>query len=473
MFLLHFLRWLRTHAEVSFEVLLAKGGPLADEFAKVARVHQAAEVTERPGLVAGFDLIYANTICCTDLIDALPLGGVPVVTHVHELDSGYEWVGARRIAAAVRHTGHFIACARIVAERLQARFAIPETDITVHHEMIAPALLPAAMSPEKIAAARAARGIPAEALVLVGCGTADFRKGAELFPLLVQSVKRRLGGARPVRGVWVGAASVPHLWQMIHHDMRKLGLEEEVRFTGELAAPENELALADVQCLLSREDPFPLTMLEAAAQGRPLVCFAGSGGADEFGALGGAITVPYLDLEAMAAACCELGTDPSHRERRVRQAAAVVRENFTVDCIAPALWATVQAQLATLPSGAPLEAARAIDVTDIYARWSAAEQAQHPAVQAGIVRRRAFAEARQLARQGRRGEAAQRIVKAVNVDMACKDGFIICESLLEAAEVLAPLDAKQAAALRENAVSMARNARISPELFRSRKPAAA
>ena len=41
-------------------------------------------------------------------------------------------------------------------------------------------------------------------------------------------------------------------------------------------------AAMDVFALTSREDPFPLVMLEAGGHGLPTVCFAGAGGAEEF-----------------------------------------------------------------------------------------------------------------------------------------------------------------------------------------------
>ena len=52
--------------------------------------------------------------------------------------------------------------------------------------------------------------------------------------------------------------------------------------------------------LTSREDPYPLVCLEAAAVAKPIVCFAGAGGMPEFVEEDCGFVVPYLDIMAMA-----------------------------------------------------------------------------------------------------------------------------------------------------------------------------
>ena len=78
-------------------------------------------------------------------------------------------------------------------------------------------------------------------------------------------------------------------------------MTDAVHFVGELENPHPLLNACDLFCLPSREDPFPLVMLEAGALGKPMVCFDGAGGAKEFAARGAGIVVPYLDVPAMAA----------------------------------------------------------------------------------------------------------------------------------------------------------------------------
>jgi glycosyltransferase involved in cell wall biosynthesis len=50
--------------------------------------------------------------------------------------------------------------------------------------------------------------------------------------------------------------------------------------------------------LPSREDPYPVVVLEAAAEKIPTVCFENSGGAPEFVCPDAGTVAPYLDVEA-------------------------------------------------------------------------------------------------------------------------------------------------------------------------------
>ena len=96
-------------------------------------------------------------------------------------------------------------------------------------------------------------------------------------------------------------------------------------------------AAMDVFALTSREDPFPLVMLEAAAAGVPLVCFAGGGGAPEFAHPDAGRVAAYLDVAGMAAAVSDLLEREEERQRMGQIAAERVRKRHTVDQAGPVL----------------------------------------------------------------------------------------------------------------------------------------
>jgi hypothetical protein len=87
--------------------------------------------------------------------------------------------------------------------------------------------------------------------------------------------------------------------------------------------------------LLSTEDPYPLVVLEAAALGKPIVCFAGSGGAPEFVENDCGFVVPYLDLEAVAERIAELIEAPELRKRMGTAARMKVQSRHDVNIAAP------------------------------------------------------------------------------------------------------------------------------------------
>lgn len=462
MFLLHLTRWLRRHTSLDFEVLLAKGGPLEEEFAKVAAVRTQEHFKKNPEVLAAFSLIYSNTICNGRLVDELPRGLIPVVTHVHELDYGYDSIGAHNMAAVIRQSSRFIACADAVAIRFRAIFNVPADRISVHHELIDVTEVHVKAASMDAAVIRATYDLPADAAIITGCGTFDLRKAPDLFVQLAARIRALWTSARPLRFVWIGRMTVPELGKILRHDIRRLGLQNEIKLIGELPAPHALLALSDVFCLTSREDPFPLAMLEAAALGKPVVCFDGAGGGREFCDAGGGVAVPLLDIDAMARACLVWLEDQDKQHIDGDRAAAVVKERFTVEAGMPALWVTLNGFIQT-PELAPLLAPTAT-LVEVYAGWNLSEAPQSASMSALFERTETLKQADLLASTGRRAEAIKLMLHAVNVDLARKDAQILLDSLTEVAARLAPLEPRQAAFLREQAEALIRQ---------SRQPAAA
>ena len=101
-------------------------------------------------------------------------------------------------------------------------------------------------------------GIPADAFV-VGCGgSLEGRKGPDL--LLLQIASRLNKENRHIRFLWVGGKSdftvTDHA--QVQRDLKRLGLEHNVIFTGITSEPRRFLCAIDVFVLTSREGPFPL-----------------------------------------------------------------------------------------------------------------------------------------------------------------------------------------------------------------------
>ena len=145
---------------------------------------------------------------------------------------------------------------------------------------------------------RRSLGIPETAFVVGAAGTIDFRKGPDIF----MDVARRILSGRAdadVRFVWVGGSGVA--LEFFRTDVRKAGLSNKVFFVGERTDAPDCFDVFDLVLLPSREDPFPLVMLEAAALATPTVCFLGNGGAPEFVEEDAGICVPSGNVEALAA----------------------------------------------------------------------------------------------------------------------------------------------------------------------------
>jgi glycosyltransferase involved in cell wall biosynthesis len=105
--------------------------------------------------------------------------------------------------------------------------------------------------------------------------------------------------------------------------------------------PSEVFAAMDIFALTSREDPFPLVMLEAAARELPIVCFAQSGGGPEFVADDAGLIAPYLDADRFADHVLFLAENAELRARLGAAGDRRVREHYSVDVQAPKLQAVI------------------------------------------------------------------------------------------------------------------------------------
>jgi glycosyltransferase involved in cell wall biosynthesis len=104
-------------------------------------------------------------------------------------------------------------------------------------------------------------------------------------------------GERPVYFVWVGMREDSELYEVQRFDAERMGLSERIIHVGLTSEVFQYLSQFDVFTLTSREDPYPLVVLETALAERPIVCFEKSGGAPELVEKDAGFVVPYLDIE--------------------------------------------------------------------------------------------------------------------------------------------------------------------------------
>lgn len=462
MALLHLLRWLRQENRVDFEILLGAVGPLASEFQKIGAVHLRSDLQADPEAWRRFDLIYANTCLNGELLDELPVGDIPIISHVHELGTTYDLLGARRVAACLRQSEQIWAGSDAVAECLERRFGCSRREVFVMPKLIDGARM-RRYSATELTACRRQHAIPEDARVVIGCGPQDFRKGVDLFLQMARQVKAQWSESCPLRFLWVGAPGKSDVGLLLKADIEHMGMQAEMALLGELADPQPLFALADVVCFPSREDAGPLALLEAAALGKPILGFAAAGGLAELTRHGGGITVPHLDVAALAEACTTLLRDEPRRSAMGEAARVWVGKNHEL-----ATWgARIMDRVEELLTAKRRLSARP-SLAEVYARWSPDEAPQRPYVLAHLARSRVRLEAAGLIKGGRLKEAMGTLVRALNADLATNNPLIICESLCEIGQDIEPLDAKQAAVLYDRAAVVARGAQFPIERFRSR-----
>jgi glycosyltransferase involved in cell wall biosynthesis len=264
---------------------------------------------------------------------------LPVLMQVHEMESLMRiQAGSELPAAVLSQATRFIACSNATRSNLIERHGIPPERVETVHESIPVGNVRPVRGRAEILQEL---GIPEDALVVVGCGTAEFRKGTDLFVQLAHIVSRR----RPqAYFVWVGGLA--EQISEFERDGELAGLGERLRFTGFVGTPANYMAAADVFALPSREDPYPLVCLEAASLSKPVVCFEGGGGMPEFVESDCGFVVPYLDVAAMAERTVCLLDSPDCRLKMGQAARRKVVERHDVSVAGPRIAEIIERTIA-------------------------------------------------------------------------------------------------------------------------------
>ncbi|HEY1357630.1 MAG TPA: glycosyltransferase family 4 protein [Thermoleophilaceae bacterium] len=298
---------LRRELRYSLASLRQPPGPLA-RLRSGGRYLRAFSQTARSG---EFDLVHANSLLTLPEAGLARAAGLPVLLHVHEALQG--GVKGRAAAVLARSSAHVVITVSAAARDALARRGV---DARVVRNGV-PAAEPVS------------RGDGVRRPVVGTVGTISRRKGTDLFVEMARRLGYRKADFRilgsPARG-----PEAPWATSLVV-DARSAGID--VRSSADVAA---ELAGWDVFVLPSREDPFPLAVLEAMAAGLPVVATR-SGGIVEQVTPETGVLVEAGDASALAAAVSELLDDPAARGSMGRAARERVTAEFGLDRQADAL----------------------------------------------------------------------------------------------------------------------------------------
>lgn len=139
---------------------------------------------------------------------------------------------------------------------------------------------------------------PAEPPLVVNIATIQERKGPDLFIATAIQVCQQHD---TVEFLWLGSGQVPSPWQT---KIEEAGLEHRILFPGYVEAPYLLLRRASLFFLSSRDDPFPLSVLEAMCLGRSIVVFDVGGAPEALAGLGHVIPSFHTDEAAEAILRC-------------------------------------------------------------------------------------------------------------------------------------------------------------------------
>jgi glycosyltransferase involved in cell wall biosynthesis len=211
------------------------------------------------------DLVWCNTVISAPYAVAAARMGVPSVVHSHEQEDLARRVVDRNGLRGVlgeQSPPVLVGCAPEAAASLGRVVGVDPDHVIV---------LPSPVDADAVRrSATALRHRHEDPPVVLACGTADRRKGADVFAQAASMAEDR--GLRAT-------------WRWIGDDVLGLG-GTAVEWSGPTDDAAAQIAAADVFVLPSRADAFPLVVLEAMALARPIIATELPGTVEQLGETG-------------------------------------------------------------------------------------------------------------------------------------------------------------------------------------------
>ena len=290
--LLKLIRLLASEYNIICEIILLRGGVLESEFSKLGNVIvvKTADYSATKGLrklllliksrirlltallkLRTCDLIFNNSIINGWAISVFKYSRKPIVTYVHELHSVVEVYSFRKnVLPVLKNSNMFFYPSSIIKDFLVELGACEENLFRLNYYFDAAEFNPLTKKVEK--------ELP---LKICGVGVASYRKGTDLFLSVAAQVVQKKSN---IYFTWIGGFSDNSAENSYRSMVDLSSGRPSVYFTGVLSPDvvKNIYSKYDVLFLTSREDPYPLVVLEAAANKIPSIIFKDTGGISDF-----------------------------------------------------------------------------------------------------------------------------------------------------------------------------------------------
>ncbi len=276
------------------------------------------------------DLIYANTIASVDILEEVKtIFNKPIISHIHELSFSIEQFGSKGCLEKLKsYSTKIIACSESVKANLVLKSIDFELKTTVVHSFVENENILDIHHKGNVMEVKKEFGIGANYFLIGACGNADWRKAPDVFLSIVKEVVSK---TEHVKFIWVGVNKNDILFFQLSYDAKKLGIEKFITWLPATPKAVSILNSLDVFLVCSREDPFPLVMLEAALCEKPIVGFKNTGGAEEFIEEDCGFTSSYLDIKSISQNIITLQKDPILAKRMGKSAQNKVLKNYSFE----------------------------------------------------------------------------------------------------------------------------------------------
>lgn len=283
--LLEIVKWFYFHTNKRVKVLLLSYGPLNAEFAKYSEFYSLHEfnIDNSDKLLSflneDFEMVFLNTVVSGKFFSYINLLNVkfncPYVAYIHEMHKVIQTYKSEMDLLQKNQINLWISASPATSRDLVDKYGVDSKKIRTISAFIKPVVERFADVSVLKAETRIMLGIPRNDFVVVGCGSIYWRKGPDLF---IDTARTIIKKDKNFTFFWIGKGSDREkLETTLSGDERR-----KIKFLGHRSNARELFAAADLFFLSSREDPFPLVVLEAAQFGIPTICFKESTGIVEF-----------------------------------------------------------------------------------------------------------------------------------------------------------------------------------------------
>jgi glycosyltransferase involved in cell wall biosynthesis len=294
-------------------------------------------------LTAHFKLKFAvvNSVESRVVLPALGRSFVPAVTLIHEFASWYPryhqvfkdaclWSGELVFSSNATledALSEYPYLSGLAARILpQGRCVMPSAEFT-----------PGELEAERARLRRLMRPPDKEdAIVVLGAGFVQYRKGVDIFIDCAARVLQSPGGEN-CHFVWIGRGFDPEhdgaYSVYLADQLRRAGLEHHVAFVSETFAIDAAYGMADLFLLTSRLDPLPNVAIDAFAENLPVLCFDKTTGIADFliqAGLREPCVADYLDTPGIAHKLLQMASSHELRQSVGRRSREASLEHFNM-----------------------------------------------------------------------------------------------------------------------------------------------
>nr|WP_299416456.1 glycosyltransferase family 4 protein [uncultured Emticicia sp.] len=356
LFLLSIMKYLKQKG-VEMQLLLIGGGVLDTEFAEICTNHfwpsanpqqkgikkafsklvkSQNETDEIQQLLESlkrinFDYIYANTIASAQVLRKITeFVNAPLFAHIHELEFSIQLYSQKNERDFLfKYATKIIACSQAVAENIIENHGVLEQKIEVIHSFVDNESILNRIETTDNQLIKTKYNLPKSGFLIGGCGNAEWRKGIDVFLQVINQILNISN--ENCHFVWIGIKMEGNYYEQISYDIAKMGIGDKITFIEQTPDAVELINCLDIFTIVSREDPFPLVMLEAALAQKTMIGFDKTGGCSEFIEEDAGIIVPYLNTFSMASSITKLFLNQSYAKQLGQKAKDKVLKKYSFE----------------------------------------------------------------------------------------------------------------------------------------------